>query len=65
MPDDAMTSKMLSAEERKLAIARMDADAVVKSHGRKEKTTWSLIGYSFNVIVSSSLECSAKEGECN
>lgn len=52
MPDDPTTSKMLSEEERKLAIARMDVDAVMKSQGRKEKTTWTLVGHSFNVVVS-------------
>lgn len=52
MPDDPTTAKMLSEEERKLAMARIDADAVVKSHGQKERTSWKLVGHSFNVVVS-------------
>jgi hypothetical protein len=54
MPNDPTVSKMLNDEERKLAIARIDVDQVVKSQGRKEKTSWPLIVHSFNIIVRSS-----------
>ncbi|TEB32345.1 MFS general substrate transporter [Coprinellus micaceus] len=57
MPDDPTTAKMLSEEERRLAMARIDADAVVKSHGQKEKTSWKLVGHSFNVVTIACIIC--------
>ncbi|KAJ2927563.1 hypothetical protein H1R20_g9531, partial [Candolleomyces eurysporus] len=50
-PDDPTVSKMLNDEERKLAIARIDADQVVKNQGRKERTSWALVVHSFNIIT--------------
>jgi len=45
---------MFNEEERKLALARLDADQTVDTlaGGKKEKTTWSLIGRGFNFNVS-------------
>ncbi|KAJ3533624.1 hypothetical protein NMY22_g7259 [Coprinellus aureogranulatus] len=51
MPDDPMTWKMLSEEERKLAVARLDVDAVVKNQGRKDRTTLRGIWHSFNITT--------------
>ncbi|TFK18397.1 MFS general substrate transporter [Coprinopsis marcescibilis] len=51
VPEDPRTTKLLNEEERKLAIARLDADAVVKTQGRKEKTSWKLVGRSFNFLT--------------
>ncbi|TFK24302.1 MFS general substrate transporter [Coprinopsis marcescibilis] len=48
LPTDPATSKMLNEEERKLALARIDADQIVKTGGVKEKTTWRLVIRSFN-----------------
>ena len=44
---------MLSEEERRLALARMDADQSTATEGRKEKTTLALIlrACSLNVSV--------------
>ncbi|EAU82287.2 hypothetical protein CC1G_08899 [Coprinopsis cinerea okayama7 len=51
VPEDIRTTKLLSEEERKLALARMDADQVVKTQGVKEKTTWRLVYRSFNFLT--------------
>ena len=51
MPEDPRTTRMLNESESALAIARLNADAVVKVDGRKEKTTWKLILHSFNIWV--------------
>ncbi|EAU92394.2 hypothetical protein CC1G_00613 [Coprinopsis cinerea okayama7 len=48
LPNDPATTKMFNEEERKLAIARLDADQVIKTGGVKEKTTWRLVLRSFN-----------------
>lgn len=42
---------MLTAEEKALALARIDADQIVRTHGRKEPTTFRLIWKSFNINV--------------
>jgi hypothetical protein len=42
---------MLNEEQRALAIARLDADAVVKVSGRKERTTLRLVIRSLNFNV--------------
>lgn len=42
---------MLNKEERALAVARLNADAIVKTDGKKEKTTLKLILRSFNLWV--------------
>jgi len=49
MPDDPRKTKMLNESERSLAIARINADATVKTDGVKEKTTLKLILRSFNL----------------
>ncbi|TFK29613.1 MFS general substrate transporter [Coprinopsis marcescibilis] len=51
MPGEPSVTKMLTPEERKLAVARLDADQAVKNQGRKEKTTWKLVLRSFNVTT--------------
>ncbi|KAG2018768.1 high-affinity nicotinic acid transporter [Coprinopsis cinerea AmutBmut pab1-1] len=51
LPEDPTKSKMLNEAERRLALARIDADQVIKNKGKKEKTTWSLIWRSFNFIT--------------
>lgn len=43
---------MLNAEERALALARIDADQIVSTHGQKEPTTLKLILRAFNFNVS-------------
>jgi hypothetical protein len=53
VPEDPSKSRMLNVAERKLALDRIDADQVVKSQGKKEKTTLPLVLRSFNTIVSS------------
>ena len=54
VPEDPSKSRLLNAAERKLALARIDADQVVKTQGRKEKTTLKLVLRAFNFIVSPS-----------
>ncbi|KAG2011917.1 high-affinity nicotinic acid transporter [Coprinopsis cinerea AmutBmut pab1-1] len=51
IPGDPSTTRMLTEEERKLAIARLDADQAVKNQGRKEKTTLKLVMRSFNLTT--------------
>ena len=54
VPEDPSKPRLLSAAERQLALARIDADQVVKTQGRKEKTTLKLVLRAFNFIVSPS-----------
>jgi len=49
IPTDPQHTRMLTAEEKALALARIDADQVVRTHGRKEPTTLKQIWKSFNV----------------
>ncbi|KAF9446895.1 MFS general substrate transporter [Macrolepiota fuliginosa MF-IS2] len=49
IPDDPRKTKMLNEEERKLAIARINADATVETDGLKEKATLKLVLRSFNI----------------
>ncbi|KAJ7917548.1 MFS general substrate transporter [Mycena leptocephala] len=49
IPTDPQHTRMLTAEEKALALARIDADQVVRTHGRKEPTTFRLIWKSFNI----------------
>ncbi|KAF6742091.1 major facilitator superfamily domain-containing protein [Ephemerocybe angulata] len=51
VPEDPSKSKILNAAERKLALARIDADQVIKTQGKKEKTTLKLVLRSFNFIT--------------
>ena len=51
VPEDPSKSKLLSPEERALAVARIDADRFVKTDGKTEKTTWKLVWRSFNIMV--------------
>jgi hypothetical protein len=48
---------MLDEEERALALARIDADQVVRTHGRKEPTTLRLVLRAFNLHVSFNSPC--------
>lgn len=48
---------MLNAEERALIIARHNADAIIKTDGKKEATTWKLFLQSFNIWVRSIYLC--------
>jgi hypothetical protein len=43
---------MLNEEERALALARIHADQVVGTHGRKERTSLKLVARSFSFSVS-------------
>ncbi|KAJ3517997.1 hypothetical protein NMY22_g13843 [Coprinellus aureogranulatus] len=51
VPEDPSKSRIFNEEERKLALARIDADQVVKTQGRKEKTTLKLVLRSFNFMT--------------
>ncbi|KAJ3533964.1 hypothetical protein NMY22_g7119 [Coprinellus aureogranulatus] len=57
VPEDPSKSKLLTAEERALAVARIDADRIVKSEGKLEKTTWKLVWRSFNIMTISCTIC--------
>ncbi|TFK23380.1 MFS general substrate transporter [Coprinopsis marcescibilis] len=57
LPEDPTKSRLLTEEERKLALARIDADQVIKTKGKKEKTTWPLILSSFNFITCACVLC--------
>ncbi|KAF5350428.1 hypothetical protein D9756_008548 [Leucocoprinus leucothites] len=48
IPEDPRKTKLFNESERALAIARMNADAAVKTDGIKEKTTFKLVLRSFN-----------------
>ncbi|KAI5117897.1 hypothetical protein M0805_001554 [Coniferiporia weirii] len=52
-PADSQNTRMLSKSERALAIARISADQVVSTNGRKERTTLELVGraFSFNTCL--------------
>lgn len=52
VPNDPLKSKFLTTEERKLAIARIQADQVGKRNADMEKTTWALVGRAVNFNVS-------------
>lgn len=52
IPTDPERTRMLTPEEKALALARIDADRVVQTQGRKEPTTFRLIWKSFNINVS-------------
>jgi len=47
LPNDPRTTRMFNEEERALAIKRMDADAVIKMHGKIEATRIELVLRSF------------------
>ncbi|KAF5351232.1 hypothetical protein D9756_008302 [Leucocoprinus leucothites] len=49
LPEDPCRTKMLNESERALAIARINADAIVKRDGHKEKSTVKLVLRSFNI----------------
>ncbi|KAF9006193.1 MFS general substrate transporter [Cyathus striatus] len=57
IPDDPRITRFLNDDERALAIARIDADQVVKTGGRKEKTTLKLVLLSFNVHTTLCVVC--------
>ncbi|KAL0961512.1 hypothetical protein HGRIS_006452 [Hohenbuehelia grisea] len=48
IPTDPEHSRMLTAEERTLALARVDADQAVKTKGLRENISWRLMGRAFN-----------------
>ncbi|KAJ7574271.1 MFS general substrate transporter [Mycena floridula] len=48
LPTDPQHTRMLNAEERALALARIDADQAARTYGRKEPTTLRLVLRSFN-----------------
>ncbi|KAF5373342.1 hypothetical protein D9615_007389 [Tricholomella constricta] len=48
LPVDPQHTRMLSEEERALALARIDADQAVKTQGRRERTTAKLVLRSFS-----------------
>lgn len=51
VPNDPLTSRMLNEAERNLIIARHNADAIIKTDGKKEATTFKLFLQSFNIWV--------------
>ncbi|TFK39755.1 MFS general substrate transporter [Crucibulum laeve] len=57
IPGDPRTTRMLTEEERALAIARIDADQAVKTAGRKEPTTLKLVLRSFNIHTTACAIC--------
>ena len=50
MPGDPSTTRMLNEEERKLAIARIDADQAIKTGGQKEPASLKLIWQSLHNV---------------
>ena len=52
-PTHPQHTRMLNEEERALALARIDADQAVSTHGRKEPTSVRLIFRAFSLHVSS------------
>ncbi|KAK6967120.1 putative transporter C11D3.18C [Favolaschia claudopus] len=57
IPTDPERTRMLNEDERALALARIEADQVVKTNGRKERTTLKLIWRSFNFNTCLCLLC--------
>ncbi|KAK7025159.1 putative transporter C11D3.18C [Favolaschia claudopus] len=57
IPTDPQRTRMLNEDERALALARIEADQVVKTNGRKERTTLRLIWRSFNFNTCLCLLC--------
>ncbi|KAJ7255458.1 MFS general substrate transporter [Mycena haematopus] len=57
IPTDPERTRMLTAEEKALALARIDADQIVRTQGRKERTTFKLIWRSFNINTTLCLLC--------
>ncbi|KDQ51940.1 hypothetical protein JAAARDRAFT_198604 [Jaapia argillacea MUCL 33604] len=53
LPDDPQCSRMLTEEERIVALARIAADQAVSTGGRKERTTLKLVfrSFSFNTTI--------------
>jgi len=49
IPADPLTTRLLSGAERNLAIARLNADQIVKTDGRRESTSLKLVFQSFNI----------------
>ncbi|KAJ7781954.1 MFS general substrate transporter [Mycena maculata] len=52
IPADLQHTHMLTAEEKTLTLAYIDADQVVQTHSQKEPTTFRLILRSFNINAS-------------
>ncbi|KAJ6581668.1 MFS general substrate transporter [Mycena capillaripes] len=57
IPTDPQHTRMLTTEEKALALARIDADQVVSTSGRKEPTTFRLIWKSFNINTTQATIC--------
>ena len=51
MPEDPTKSKVLNKAERRTALARIDADQVIKTGGQKEKFKWKLLPLAFSPVV--------------
>ncbi|KAF9484525.1 MFS general substrate transporter [Pholiota conissans] len=49
IPGDPLKSRLLSEDERKLALARLNADQIVKTNGKKEPATVKLVLRSLNI----------------
>ncbi|KAF7308910.1 MFS general substrate transporter [Mycena kentingensis (nom. inval.)] len=49
LPTDPENTRMLTEEERALVLARIEAEQVVKRHGKREATTLSLVWRSLNI----------------
>ncbi|KAJ7066448.1 MFS general substrate transporter [Mycena amicta] len=57
IPTDPQQTRMLNPEEKALALARIEADQVVSTQGRKEVTTLKLVWRSFNINTILCLLC--------
>ncbi|KAJ6514989.1 MFS general substrate transporter [Mycena vitilis] len=57
IPTDPQHTRMLTPEEKALALARIDADQVVQTHSRKEHTTFKLVWRAFNINTTLCLLC--------
>ncbi|KAJ7781955.1 major facilitator superfamily domain-containing protein [Mycena maculata] len=57
LPTNPQHTRMLTAQEKALALPRIDADQVVRTFGRKEATTFRLIWRLFNMNTTVCLLC--------
>ncbi|KAJ7625468.1 MFS general substrate transporter [Roridomyces roridus] len=57
IPTDPQRTRIFTPEERALALRRLDADQTVRTHGRREPTSFRLIGRSFNINTNLCLLC--------
>lgn len=51
VPSDPRDTKLLNEQERALAVARLNADAVIRTDGHAEKASFKLVKNSFSIWV--------------